>query len=173
MAILTFSSQPDLGLMNSVCVTANAEQDEILRTIIKILDAHSKTMPIIRQSITNEVGSTQNPATLFRGNSTATKLMSAYTKMTGIYTFFLQCLNGVLILLGRNYLVSVIKPLVDEVTQNVVSCEVDSSKIPSGEDIEQNMRNLLGLCQKFLDGMMSSVDSCPYAFRVRLYPFLC
>lgn len=63
-------------------------------------------------------------------------------------------------------MISVIKPLVDEVTQNVVSCEVDSSKIPAGEDIEQNMCNLLGLCQKFLDGMMGSVDSCPYAFRV-------
>lgn len=77
-------SQPDLGLMNSVCVTAGSEQDEILRTIIKILDAHSKAMPIIKQSITNEVSATQNPATLFRGNSTATKLMSAFTKMTGI-----------------------------------------------------------------------------------------
>lgn len=79
--------------MNSVCVTANAEQDEILRTIIKILDAHSKTMPIIRQSITNEVASTQNPATLFRGNSTATKLMSAYTKMTGMHYFLVMFTN--------------------------------------------------------------------------------
>eukprot|EP01127_Copromyxa_protea_P021627 TRINITY_DN7504_c0_g1_i1.p1 TRINITY_DN7504_c0_g1~~TRINITY_DN7504_c0_g1_i1.p1 ORF type:complete len:609 (-),score=145.58 TRINITY_DN7504_c0_g1_i1:62-1888(-) len=147
-ALVEILSQPDLCLMNSVCVTAGSEQEEILRTIIKILDAHSKTMPIIKQSITNEVGATQNPATLFRGNSTATKLMSAFTKMT-----------------GRAYLTNVIKPFVDEICTSTISCEVDSSKISAGEDVETNMMNLLSYCQTFLDAIMGSLDACPLPFR--------
>lgn len=155
--------------MNSVCVTASNEQEEILRTVIKILDAHNKTMPIIKQSITNEVSATQNPATLFRGNSTATKLMSAFTKMTGI---FCDCIN-LTRFSGRSYLVNLIKPLIDEVCTSQLSCEVDSSKVAAGENVDTNTQNLMDYCQKFLDIIMGSVDLCPIPFKVHATFFLC
>lgn len=67
---------------------------------------------------------------------------------------------------GREYLLTVIKPLIEEVCSSQVSCEVDATKLKEGETVEANMENLMLMCQKFLDAIMRSADNTPMPFKV-------
>eukprot|EP01125_Pyxidicula_operculata_P009385 TRINITY_DN308_c1_g1_i1.p1 TRINITY_DN308_c1_g1~~TRINITY_DN308_c1_g1_i1.p1 ORF type:complete len:590 (+),score=125.67 TRINITY_DN308_c1_g1_i1:28-1797(+) len=142
-------SADDLGLLNALCVCAGQDQDSILASVIRILDAHKKTLPIIKLTITNEVESTNNATTLFRGNSTATKLMTAFTRMT-----------------GQKYLEE-IKPLIHKVNADGgEGYEVDSNKLANkDENLDENMKKLMSICQEFTDIITSSLDRCPLPFR--------
>lgn len=144
--LIELLSASDLALMNALCVTAGAEQDQVLSSVIRVLDAHKKTMPIIKLTITNEVSQTSNAATLFRGNSTATKLMTAFTKMT-----------------GQQYLQQITE-VIQKVVSDASGFEVDSSK-GKNIDVKANMQKLMSTSQSFLDTIVGSVDECPLPFR--------
>jgi hypothetical protein len=101
-------------------MNAGPKQDTILNSLVRIFEAYNKTIPIIKLVITKEVENTSknkeknkfnknldDPGTLFRGNSAATKLMSAYTK-----------------LIGNGYLKSTLKALIGEVTNDPTGYEV-------------------------------------------------
>jgi len=62
------------------------------------------TLPIIKLGITKEVEKTSNASTLFRGNTMATKLMTAFTRLT-----------------GRSYLAATLKPQLDAVAQDIAN----------------------------------------------------
>ncbi|EFA76778.1 regulator of chromosome condensation domain-containing protein [Heterostelium album PN500] len=69
------------------CVVSPCSQEDQIRTIesiSRIFDSFNKIRPIIQTGIEVEVQSTANPSTLFRSNTTATKLMTAFTKMKGM-----------------------------------------------------------------------------------------
>lgn len=143
-------SNEDLALVNAVCVTAGAEQDVVLESLIHILDAHKMTLPIIKLGITREIEKTKSAATLFRGNTMATKLMTAFTKMT-----------------GRQYLSDTLKPLLEDLSSRMssgLSFEIDPEK--QGEDHAANMENLRKTCQAFLDSIVGSIRVCPVPFRI-------
>lgn len=143
-------SNEDLALVNAVCVTAGAEQDVVLESLIHILDAHKMTLPIIKLGITREVEKTKSATTLFRGNTMATKLMTAFTKMT-----------------GRQYLSDTLKPALEDLTRQLsagASVEIDPDK--KEENHEQNMQTLMSICQAFLDTIVGSIGTCPVPFRV-------
>ena len=143
-------SNEDLALVNAVCVTAGAEQETVLESLIYILDAHKMTLPIIKLGITREVEKTKSAQTLFRGNTMATKLMTAFTKMT-----------------GRQYLTNTVKPLLEELSANLmngISFEIDPEK--TGEDHAANMEHLRKASQRFLDHIVDSIKVCPVPFRI-------
>lgn len=143
-------SNEDLALVNAVCVTAGAEQDVVLESLIHILDAHKMTLPIIKLGITREIEKTKSAATLFRGNTMATKLMTAFTKMT-----------------GRQYLSDTVKALLEDLVNQLnsgSSVEIDPEK--QDEDHAKNMEVLVKVCQGFLDSIVGSIRSCPVPFRL-------
>jgi len=146
LVALLSDTNTDLPLLNALCVTAGPEQEQLLKSVIKVLDAHKRTLPIIKLTITTEVSQTSNPHTLFRGNSVATKLMTSYTKMT-----------------GRKYLREV-QPLVQNVVSNCKGFEVDPVK-GKDQDIQENMIKLKSTCQAFVDSIIASLDRCPLPFR--------
>jgi hypothetical protein len=144
-------SNEDLALVNAVCVTAGAEQEIVLESLIHILDAHKMTLPIIKLGITREVEKTKTAATLFRGNTMATKLMTAFTRMT-----------------GKQYLSDTLKPLLEELVAQMTagtSFEIDPEK-QTPEELTANMATLKKTCQHFLDRIVGSIKTCPIPFRV-------
>jgi len=150
-------SNEDLALVNAVCVTAGAEQDVVLESLIHILDAHKMTLPIIQLGITREVEKTKSAATLFRGNTMATKLMTAFTRMT-----------------GRQYLTETLKSLLEDLAAKLtsnspsLSLEIDPEKIGSNDPqvVLDNMTLLRTTCQHFLDKIVGSMQRCPIPFRL-------
>ncbi|EGC37443.1 hypothetical protein DICPUDRAFT_53972 [Dictyostelium purpureum] len=138
-------SSPDLAVVNAICLSAGSDQEAILEDLVRILDAHKQTLPIIKLGITKEVQSTSSASTLFRGNSTATKLMTAFTRMT-----------------GRPYLVSTLKPVVDKLLKDPSGYELDPEKTANTEG---NVQRLAQICQEFLESIYNSIDQCPLPFR--------
>lgn len=147
-------SQPDLNFMQSLLFSTPVDaQDQMLQALIKVLDAFGRNMPIIKQGITNEIASTQNVATLFRGNSCATKLMSGFTKM-----------------IGTEYL-KIIKPILEDMNGVSFECktgysfEVNPAMAGPNDNIDDNMNNLLMFAKRLIDAIFNSLDQCPYPFR--------
>ncbi|EGG23916.1 Ras GTPase activation domain-containing protein [Cavenderia fasciculata] len=138
-------SSADLAVVNAICLSSGSDQDNILEDLVKILDAHKQTLPIIKLGISKEVESTPSASTLFRGNSTATKLMTAFTRMTGC-----------------GYLKTTLKPLIERITKDPSGYELDPDK---GVDTTGNSERLQGICQEFLESIYSSLNHCPLPFR--------
>lgn len=96
-----------------------------------------------------EVEATVDPGTLFRLNSIATRLMSAYTRQT-----------------GTPYLVRTLRPFITEILASGQGYEVDPMKLPQGENVEDNMARLLATTQKILDTIVRSAPEFPLPLRV-------
>jgi alpha-tubulin suppressor-like RCC1 family protein len=138
-----------LSVVNSLVVTAEDEQEAVLRSVVRILDAYQKAIPLIKRGITAEVETTTDPGTLFRLNSIATRLMSAYTRQT-----------------GTPYLIRTLKPFIVDILANSQSYEVDPVKLKEGENVEDNMARLLSATQKILDAIVRSAPEFPLPLRV-------
>src|SRR3989338_8692973 len=143
---VTMLSSEDLVLVQSICSTAGADSDKLLETVVRVLDAYHETLPIIKVGITKEVQATTSDGSLFRGNSPATKLMSAFTRLT-----------------GRPYLHALLKDLIDEIMANPSGYEVDPSK--TKDNIDSNMQKLLSTSERALNLIINSIDQCPSPFR--------
>ncbi|EFA79425.1 Ras GTPase activation domain-containing protein [Heterostelium album PN500] len=138
-------SWDDLAVVNAICLSSGSDQEAILEDLVRILDAHKQTIPIIKLGITKEVTSTNSAATLFRGNSTATKLMTAFTRMT-----------------GRPYLISTLKPIIEKLIKDPTGYELDPEKT---SDTTGNCERLTSICQEFLIAIYNSIENCPIPFR--------
>lgn len=144
-------SNEDLALVNAICVSSGSDQETNLRSLIFILDSYKMTMPIIKLGITREVEKTKDVTTLFRGNSMATKLMSAFTKLTG------KSYIELILKSNLNYL--------NDLIEKGDSFEIDPQK-NSGNDITENIERLNSVSQLFFDSIVSNIDACPIPFKV-------
>lgn len=141
-------ANPDLAVVGAICVSAGADQAQTLETLVQILDAYKLTLPIIYIGITKEVSETDTAATLFRGNTTATKLMTAFTRLT-----------------GRPYMLATLQSLMNEFMASNEGYEVDPLKAKEGDDTEANMRRLLDNCQRIMDAVYSTAPMIPTPFK--------
>jgi hypothetical protein len=134
----------DLALITALCVVAASEQDTMLENIIRILEGFQQTLSVLRVGITNEVQRANSATTLFRGNSTTTKLVTAFMR-----------------LLGRNYLIKLFAPLIEDVLRHYDSLEIDPTKIPNNDQRQANLTNFKKTIQRFVDAILSSLDTIP------------
>lgn len=148
--LIDLLSAQDLALINAVCVTGGSERETILESLICILDAYKMTLNIIKLGISSEVEKTKDAGTLFRGNTMATKLMTAFTKMS-----------------GREYLAKTLKGPIEALAQDMANgknFEIDPSKAQG--DIKENIANLRTAATTFLEAITSSLPNCPIPFRI-------
>jgi predicted nucleic acid-binding Zn-ribbon protein len=147
--MLQLLADPSQTLLNALYLTAGDEAEQSLRSAVRILDAHRKILPLIKHCIVVEVKATENPGTLFRQNTTATRIMTTYTKLT-----------------GTPYLNRILKPfIVDVVNSNAQQYEVDPNKV-SGESVDQNLSRLVETAQKILDAILRSANEFPIQLRI-------
>ena len=64
-------------------------------------------------------------------------------------------------IIGRNYLFEILGPVLKEVLKLDLSCEVDTLKILSEQNLETNQNNLRELSQKVFDSIISSYENIP------------
>ncbi len=105
---------------------------------------------MLHLSVQLEVDATSlnQPGTLFRANSTASKMMKKYCARV-----------------AGPYLKTVLGPLMDKVCNNPKNFEIDPSKITNGEDVNANVINTKQIIQEFIDNILNNVDNIPYQFR--------
>jgi len=146
--LLHLLAAPDLELINAMAMVTSADQDQMLEMVVRVFDAKSLTINLLKQVISREVEATASPSTLFRGNSCATKLMTSYTKLT-----------------GKIYLYNTLSPVLQQLFLTPQNLEVDPTRA-KGINIQQNMVKLINMSQTFLNAILSSLKECPYSFHI-------
>eukprot|EP01102_Stenamoeba_stenopodia_P020321 TRINITY_DN786_c0_g7_i1.p1 TRINITY_DN786_c0_g7~~TRINITY_DN786_c0_g7_i1.p1 ORF type:complete len:924 (-),score=135.37 TRINITY_DN786_c0_g7_i1:1405-4176(-) len=123
--------------------------DELCKFIVQYFKFRDKLIPLLNAAISQEISETTGITTLFRGESPATKLLSAHFNDQGL-----------------DYLRHVTHHLITEIVFNNQDWEIDPSKADKGVDVMNNLEKLLVLTQDFLKTLFKSVDQCPTSFRL-------
>lgn len=126
---------------------------ELAQTSLNIFQSQGSAVRFLNQLVDQEINTTKDPNTIFRGNSLATK-----------------CLDYFMKLLGHNYLVSVLKKPLDDIFTEKKNCELDptrgdNTKKSSAVDWGQNKKNLLTYLKKIVDSIFQSLEECPSPIR--------
>ena len=141
--------QPDLGFVTAICNACHpSKQAAILDSVVYVMERQEKTIAIIKHGITQTVNETQDGGTLFRENTTVTKLMTAYAKT-----------------IGKNYLVNTLKRLVTLLFSSTEGFEVNPAKADPDDDLVENLNNLMDWCERFVEQIVQTVDAAPIQFR--------
>lgn len=143
-----FDLQVLFALFESV---KNNDKDEICEAIVRIFMKKGETalLNVLHQSVVREVKSTLQAETLFRANSTASKLMKKFCQRVAV-PYLKKCIGG----------------LIKQVSDNPKNFEIDPPKAKArNEDPIQNAKNCIAVIQQFFDAILQSKDYMPFAFR--------
>jgi len=133
-------------ILKSVSVS---EQDDLCKAFVKLFAAQGDIIKLLKTAIDHEVEQTIQASTLFRANSSASKMLTSFCQMY-----------------GKDYMNEVLSSLVNGIIGNSSNYEIDPSKVSKDDDIEKNLANLMEMSQNFLDSIFNSVESCPMPIRV-------
>ncbi|KAG9015978.1 Ras GTPase activating protein ira2 [Tulasnella sp. 427] len=142
---------PDMLLALAICeICPQSDVDDMINVLLNIFDTRGALMALLKAMIDRELANTNDEASLFRGNSMCTRLLSAFARLH-----------------GYNYLRSLLSPLIQQMSAMPAghSYELDPSRLKEGENVEENERNLKFICQAFLDVICDSPSIFPSIFR--------
>ncbi|XP_051540739.1 neurofibromin isoform X1 [Myxocyprinus asiaticus] len=129
-----------------------SQWDELARVLVNLFDSRHLLYQLLWNMFSKEVELADSMQTLFRGNSLASKIMTFCFK---VY--------------GATYLQKLLEPLLRGVITGtewqMLSFEVDSTRLESGENLEENQRNLLRMTYRFFQAIINS--SCEFPPQLR------
>ncbi|XP_074986162.1 ras GTPase-activating protein 3 isoform X3 [Caretta caretta] len=120
------------------------EKQEAAIPLVRLFLHYGKIVPFISAIANAEVKRTQDPNTIFRGNSLTSK-----------------CIDETMKLAGMHYLQVTLKPIIDEICQLHKPCEIDPVKLKDGENLENNRENLRQYVDRIFTVITKSGVSCP------------
>jgi len=152
-----------LMLAVAICETCPADEaDFIVPIMLNLFDTRTSLLGLLKMLVDREVAKAgalsfncrsglrskqwiDDSKSLFRGNSTSSRLLGAFTKIH-----------------GYNYLRSLIQPLIHVMKEMPSGHSFDMNPAKSvGEDIEQNRRNVEVATSAFLQVVTASIQSLP------------
>ncbi|XP_073520948.1 ras GTPase-activating protein 3 isoform X2 [Phyllobates terribilis] len=120
------------------------EKQEAAIPLVRLFLHYGKIVPFISAIANAEVKRTQDPNTIFRGNSLTSK-----------------CIDETMKLAGMHYLQVTLKPIIDEICELHKPCEIDPVKLKDGENLETNKENLKNYVDQIFNVITKSGVSCP------------
>ncbi|KAG9492542.1 hypothetical protein GDO78_000828 [Eleutherodactylus coqui] len=120
------------------------EKQEAAIPLVRLFLHYGKIVPFISAIANAEVNRTQDPNTIFRGNSLTSK-----------------CIDETMKLAGMHYLQVTLKPIIDEICELHKPCEIDPVKLKDGENLESNKENLKNYVDQIFNVITKSGVSCP------------
>ncbi|CAH2223307.1 ras GTPase-activating 3 isoform X2 [Pelobates cultripes] len=120
------------------------EKQEAAIPLVRLFLHYGKIVPFISAIANAEVNRTQDPNTIFRGNSLTSK-----------------CIDETMKLAGMHYLQVTLKPIIDEICELHKPCEIDPVKLKDGENLENNKDNLKNFVDQIFNVITKSGVSCP------------
>lgn len=116
--------------------------------LVKAFEMRKLATHYVKEIITAEIQGTGDVNIIFRGNSVATKSLDIFMK-----------------LVGTQYLLKVLKPIIREISQGKRSCELDAPNRCKENQVQGNLQNLKYYVKKVLDAIFNSFKICPASFR--------
>ena len=102
-------------------LTTASDVNKIAYCLVQIFDGCGKIQTLINYFIDNEIEQTTHNHTLFRVNSITTKILSSYSKVSGIL-----------------YLKKLFSPLIEEMIKENISIEIDEKKLQNNLENDKN-----------------------------------
>ncbi|KAF7975643.1 hypothetical protein HWV62_9093 [Athelia sp. TMB] len=130
----------------AICdICPSSDVDVIISLLMDLFDTRSSLVNLVKLMVDREIAHTDNDASLFRGNSTTTRFLSAFAKIH-----------------GYNYLRSLISPLVEMMAKMPPghSYELNPDRA-MGQDVHENQKNVEAIASGFLDIITLSVKTIP------------
>jgi GTPase-activator protein for Ras-like GTPase/SH3 domain/Variant SH3 domain len=145
---------PDLAVTLSLCQTLEMrEKDRVAMSLVHVFEINGTTPHLVKKMIEWEVNETHPQSSaaqnLFRGNSMATKVLTAYSLMV-----------------ARDYLRKTLKPLIQSVAYSDNGWEINPTRLPAGQSLAENTQNLLAAAAMFLSKILRSAEQFPYPTRL-------
>lgn len=129
------------------------DREQVALTLVRILLHRHCCIKFLNALNSHEITMCRESATLFRGNSMASKCTDQFMKIVGL-----------------PYLHDTLKQVIDRIFREKKNCEINPhhliSKKGSEKDIERNVEVLTGYLREIFASIFSSVDNCPPAMRV-------
>lgn len=127
-------SSPPFYVASALChVITRTESDAVAKALVHINMHNGTVFLMLSGLIQREVEDTVEAGTLFRGNSMASKCLTAYSKF-----------------IGKEFLRDTLKPLIEEVRESNKGWEINPIKAEEGESVEENVRNIREMAERFL-----------------------
>ncbi|RCI02984.1 Ras GTPase activating protein ira2, partial [Rhizopus stolonifer] len=147
------NSEMEIAL--TLCAVCPSSDISGLAEILLIcFESRRKIIPLLKAVVEREVIRTEQEATLFRGTTMATRLLSAYAKFT--------CVDYMRITLLP------VMQFINTLPDSQLTWELDPQKLSSSEDVTKNKQNVLRVTEKLLQAICSSADNAPRIFREEL-----
>ncbi|KAJ8410497.1 hypothetical protein AAFF_G00194010 [Aldrovandia affinis] len=127
-------------ILGEVC----REKQEAAIPLVRLFLHYGKIVPFLSAIANAEVNRTQDPNTIFRGNSLTSK-----------------CIDETMKLAGMHYLQVTLKPIIDEICADHKPCEIDPVKLKESENLETNRENLRQYVDRIFSVITKSGVSCP------------
>ncbi|KAL0204440.1 hypothetical protein M9458_002458, partial [Cirrhinus mrigala] len=127
-------------ILGEVC----REKQEAAVPLVRLFLHYGKIVPFLSAIAHAEINRTQDPNTIFRGNSLTSK-----------------CIDETMKLAGMHYLRVTLKPIIDEICTDHKPCEIDPVKLKESENLDTNRENLRQYVDQIFNVITSSGVSCP------------
>jgi len=131
-------------VFNALASVAGSQLEEIAGTLVNIYAMENRVIEFIHKLTMQEIQNTDSVSIIFRANSLTTKVIDLYMKVVGM-----------------EYLHSVLTDLLVEVYDDKESCEIDSSRLEKGDELDGNVQRLLIFVNRFFGAIAASVDKVP------------
>ncbi|KAG7222368.1 hypothetical protein INR49_016323 [Caranx melampygus] len=128
------------NILGEVC----REKQEAAIPLVRLFLHYGKIVPFISAIAHAEVNRTQDPNTIFRGNSLTSK-----------------CIDETMKLAGMHYLQVTLKPIIDEICTEHKSCEINPDKLKESENLDTNRENLRHYVDRIFNVITTSGVRCP------------
>ncbi|KAK2908452.1 hypothetical protein Q8A67_004289 [Cirrhinus molitorella] len=127
-------------ILGEVC----REKQEAAVPLVRLFLHYGKIVPFLSAIAHAEINRTQDPNTIFRGNSLTSK-----------------CIDETMKLAGMHYLRVTLKPIIDEICTDHKPCEIDPVKLKESENLDTNRENLRQYVDRIFNVITCSGVSCP------------
>uniref|UniRef100_A0A673LZP2 RAS p21 protein activator 3 n=1 Tax=Sinocyclocheilus rhinocerous TaxID=307959 RepID=A0A673LZP2_9TELE len=127
-------------ILGEVC----REKQEAAVPLVRLFLHYGKIVPFLSAIAHAEISRTQDPNTIFRGNSLTSK-----------------CIDETMKLAGMHYLRVTLKPIIDEICTDHKPCEIDPVKLKESENLDTN-RVRIAIPILFFGTYRENVNNCYY-----------
>lgn len=142
--LLLQSAQPVSASAAHILGEVCREKQEAAVPLVRLFLHYGKIVPFLSAIAHAEISRTQDPNTIFRGNSLTSK-----------------CIDETMKLAGMHYLRVTLKPIIDEICSDHKPCEIDPVKLKESENLDINRENLRQYVDRIFTVITSSGVSCP------------
>jgi len=129
-------------------ILKRSDTDLLAHAMVNVFSTTGHIFKFLLPVIEDEVETTENSGTLFRGNCLASKILSSYS-----------------VSVGKDFLKQLLEGPINSVIVDGDKYEVNPLKLSNSANLDENIQNLRQGLQTFMEAILQSISYCPLVIR--------